>query len=59
MDSILFFNETNGLIKGSSMMMVMVEDLVVAERPPNMRKRSSIFRYGGAVYLADRSAMVR
>ena len=59
MDPKLFFgNKTNGLAKGSSMVMVM-EDLVVAEDPPNMRNRSSTFRYGGFAYLADRSAMVR
>ena len=39
--------------------MVMVEDLVVAEGPPNMRNRSSTFRYRGLVYLADRSTMIR
>ena len=39
--------------------MVMVEDLVVAEDPLNMRNRSSTFRYVGLAYLADRSAMVR
>ena len=45
-DPMLFFSETNGLIKGSSigMMIVMVEDAVVAERPPNMRKRSLMVR---------------
>ena len=32
---------------------------MVAEDPPNMRKRSSTFRYGGVAYLADRSATVR
>ena len=32
---------------------------MVAEDPPNMRNRSSTFRYGGLAYLADRSAMVR
>ena len=37
----------------------MVEDLVVAEDPPNMRNRSSTFRHGVPAYLADRSAMVR
>ena len=58
-DSKLFFDKTNGLIKGSSIAMAMVEDVVVAERPPNMRKRSSTFRYGGFAYLADRSARVR
>ena len=61
-EPMLFLNATNGLTKGSSIVMVIVEDLVlavVAERPPNMRKRSSTFRYGGAAYLADRSAMVR
>ena len=40
------------------MVMVIVEDAVVAERPPNMRKRSSTFRHGGFAYLADRSATV-
>ena len=55
----MLFLKTNGLVKGSSIAMVMVEDLVVAEDPPNMRKRSSTFRYGGFAYLADRSAMVR
>ena len=43
-------------------MVMVMEDLVVAvvaEGPPNMRKRSSTFRYGGAAYLADRSTMVR
>ena len=39
-------------------MVMMVEDLVVAEDPLNMRKRLSTFRYGGFVYLADRSATV-
>ena len=62
LDPKLFFDKkTNGLVKGSSMVIVM-EDLgvaVVAEDPPNMRNRSSTFRYGGAAYLADRSAMVR
>ena len=53
----MLFLKTNGLVKGSSMVMVM-EDLV-AEGPPNMRNRSSTFRYGGFEYLADRSAMVR
>ena len=38
---------------------LVAEDLVVAEDPPNMRNRSSIFRHGGLAYLADRSAMVR
>ena len=52
-------NETNGLTKGSSIVIVMVEGAVVAERPPNMRNRSSIFRHGGFAYLADKSAMVR
>ena len=55
----MLFLKTNGLAKGSSMVIVMVEDLVVAEDPPNMRNRSSTFRYGGFAYLADRSAMVR
>ena len=32
---------------------------MVAEGPPNMRKRSSTFRYGGAAYLAYRSLTVR
>ena len=32
---------------------------MVVERPPNMRKRSSTFRYGGFANLADRSSMVR
>ena len=47
------------------MMVMVVEDLVVAvvavvaEGPPNMRKRSSTFRCGGAAYLAYRSSMVR
>ena len=66
-DAKLFMNETNGLTKGSSNAMVMMavedavvaEDLVVAEDPPNMRNRSSTFRYGVLAYLADRSAMVR
>ena len=58
-DPMLFFGKTNGLIKGSSIAMVMVEDLGVAEDPPNMRNRSSTFRYVGLAYLADRSAMVR
>ena len=40
-------------------MVKVMEDLVIAEDPPNMRNRSSTFRYGGFVYLADRSAMVR
>ena len=39
--------------------MVMVMEDLVAEGPPNMRNRSSTFRYGGFAYLADRSAMVR
>ena len=56
-DPKLFF-ETNCLIKGSSNAEV-VEDLAVAERPPNMRNRSSTFRYRGVAYLADRSATVR
>ena len=55
----MLFLKTNGLAKGSSMVIVMVEDLVVVKGPPNMRNRSSIFRYGGFAYLADRSAMVR
>ena len=56
----MLFLKTNGLAKGSSMVMVMVEDLIIAERPPNMRNRSSTFRYRGVgPYLADRSAMVR
>ena len=55
----MLFLKTNGLAKGSSMVIVMVEDAVVAERPPNMRNRSSTFRHGGFAYLADRSAMVR
>ena len=60
----MLFLKTNGLAKGSSMVTVMedlavAEDLVVAEDPPNMRKRSSTFRYGGLAYLADRSAIVR
>ena len=62
-EPLLFLNTTNGLAKGSSIVMVMVvEDLVVvvvAEGPSNMQYRSSTFRYGGAVYLADRSATVR
>ncbi len=55
----LFFDKTNGLIKGSSILIVMVEALVVAERPLNMRNRSSTLRYGVDIYLADRSATVR
>ena len=61
MDPKLFFDKTKGLAKGSSKAMV-TEDLVVAveaEDPPNIRNRSSTFRYGGLAYLADRSAMVR
>ena len=58
LDPKLFLYETNGLAKGSSMVMVM-EDLVVVEDPPNMRNRSSTFRYVGFAYLADRSAIVR
>ena len=58
LDPELFLNETNGLVKGSSIVMV-TEDLVVAEDPPNMRNRLSTFRYGSLVYLADRSVMVR
>lgn len=46
-DPMLFFSETNGLIKGSSIVIVMVEAAVVVERPPNMRKRSSMVRYAG------------
>ena len=59
LDPELFLNETNGLVKGSSIVMVMVEDLVVVEGPPNMRNRSSTLRHGGFAYLADRSAIVR
>ena len=55
----MLFLKTNGLAKGSSMVVVMVEDAVVAERPPNMRIRSSTFRYGGFANLVDRSATVR
>ena len=56
----MLFLKTNGLIKGSSMVMVMVEDLVVVEGPPNMRKRSSIFKYRGlGAYLVYRSSTVR
>ena len=40
-------------------MVMVMEDLGVAEDPPNMRNRSSTLRYGGLAYLADRSAMVR
>ena len=40
-------------------MVMVMEDLGVAEDPPNMRYRSSTFRHGGFAYLADRSAMVR
>ena len=40
-------------------MPVMVMEDLVAEDPPNMRNRSSIFRHGGFAYLADRSATVR
>ena len=64
-DPKLFLNKTNGLTKGSSMVMIIMEDLVVAvvvvvaERPPNMRYRSSTFRHVGAAYLADRSSTVR
>ena len=54
----MLFLKTNGLAKGSSMVIVM-EDLVIAEDPPNMRNRSSTFRYVGLAYLADRSATVR
>ena len=39
-------------------MVMVMEDLGVAEDPPNMRNRSSTFRYGGFAYLADRSATV-
>ena len=56
----MLFLKTNGLAKGSSMVIVMVEDIGVAEDPPNIRNRSSTFRYGGVgPYLADRSATVR
>ena len=41
------------------MVIVIVEDLEVAEGPLNMRNRSSTFRHGGFAYLADSSAMVR
>ena len=53
----MLFLKTNGLVKGSFIVTVM-EDFV-AEDPPNMRNRSSTFRYGGFAYLADRSATVR
>ena len=53
----LFLNEMNGLAKGSSIVIV-IEDLVT-EDPLNMRNRSSIFRYKGFAYLADKSTMVR
>ena len=36
-----------------------VVGVVVAERRPNMRNRSSIFGHGGFAYLANRSATVR
>ena len=54
----LFLNETNGLAKASFNVMVMVEDAVVAEGPPNTRKRSSTFRYGDFVNLASRFTTV-
>ena len=41
------------------MVIIIVEDAVVAERPPNMRKRSSTFRHRGFAYLVDRSLTVR
>ena len=37
-------SEMNCLSKGLSIVIVMVEAVVVVERPPNMRKRSSMVR---------------
>ena len=54
----MFFLKINGLVKELSIVII-IKNLIIIKNSPNIRNKSSTFKYIDLIYFTDKSIIVR